>query len=304
MLEDRVVYLNGDFIAWDRATVHMMSHSFGRASAIFEILSLHDTARGPMIFRLDRHIDRLFTTAGLLDMELPMSGEAFQEAVRDTVTRNGIRRGFIKIVAFYSQIVLDIFPPRKPLDVAVFAVDPAQDLGGLRFPFEKGTAACTSGWRKLDPQTVPIEAKVAANYLNGMIARLEARDRGCDHVVMLDTQGFLAEGATESVFLVKGGRLMTPSTGTVLKSITRSSVLRMAEVIGVETLEGRLPPELLLEAEEIFFSGTPMKVLAVRKIDDREIPDAPGPLTRRLYALMEEILADRDPRFKEWLFPV
>ena len=303
MLEDRIVYMNGEFVVWGQATVHIMSHSFGRGSAIFEVLSLHETEAGSAVFRLEEHIDRLFKTAGLLEMELPLGSKGFQEAVLETVKRNGITQGFIKIICFYPQIAFEILPPQKRLDVSIFAVDPARDIGGLRFPFDQGATACVSKWRKLDPSTVPVEAKAAANYLNGMVARLEARRRGFDQVIMLDTQGFIAEGGTESVFLVKGETLMTPALGTILESISRKSVLEGAGRLGIKTLEARLQPELLYEAEEIFFSGTPIKVLGVKRVEDRDL-SAPGPVTKKLSALMTDIVSGRDERFKDWLFPV
>jgi len=304
MLEDRIVFLNGDFVAWNQATVHIMSHSFGRGSAIFEVLSLHETNADPAIFRLDKHIERLFKTAKLLNMELPISKETLHEAVMATVKRNGISKGFIKIIGFYPQIAFEIIPPQKKLDISVFVVDPAQDFGGLDFPTKRGTTVCISRWRKLDPQSVPIEAKVAANYLNGMMARSEAKMRGFENGIMLDTQGFIAEGGTESIFLVKDGRLMTPSLGTVLDSITRNSLLQAAKAIGIESLEGRLPSELLFEANEIFLSGTPFKVLPVKRIEDRVIEGTPGPFTKKLSALLDEIIAGRDERFRHWFFHV
>lgn len=304
MLEERVVFLNGQFIPWKEANVHMMSHSFGRGSAIFEVMSLHQTDAGPAVFRLDEHIHRLFRTAQLLNMEIPLTSEAFHKAVLETVRKNGVKQGFIKIICFYPQIAFEILPPQKVLDTAIFVVDPAQDLGGLRFPFEKGATACISKWRKLDPETVPVEAKAAANYLNGMLARAEARERGFDQVIMLDTQGFIAEGGTESVFLVQEGRLMTPALGTVLASISRKAILEIAPVLGVEAIESRLRPERFYEADEVFFSGTPMKVLPVRRIEERAIEETPGPLTRKLLDLMTEIVSGRDQRFKSWLFPV
>ncbi|MBW2249842.1 MAG: branched-chain-amino-acid transaminase [Deltaproteobacteria bacterium] len=304
MLEDRIVFLNGDFVAWNQATVHIMSHSFGRGSAIFEVLSLHETNADPAIFRLDKHIERLFKTAKLLNMELPISKETLHEAVMATVKRNDISKGFIKIIGFYPQIAFEIIPPQKKLDISVFVVDPAQDFGGLDFPTKRGTTVCISRWRKLDPQSVPIEAKVAANYLNGMMARSEAKMRGFENGIMLDTQGFIAEGGTESIFLVKDGRLMTPSLGTVLDSITRNSLLQAAKAIGIESLEGRLPSELLFEANEIFLSGTPFKVLPVKRIEDRVIEGTPGPFTRKLSALLDEIIAGRDERFRHWFFHV
>jgi branched-chain amino acid aminotransferase len=268
------------------------------------VLSLHETGENPVIFRLDEHIARLFRTAELLNMEIPISSEAFSEAVTVTVKRNAISEGIIKIICFYPQIDFEILPSRTELDISIFVVDPAEDLEGLDFSFEQGTTLCISKWRKLDPQTVPIEAKVAANYLNGIMARSEAKKRGFNDVIMLDTQGYIAEGGTESVFLIKDNKLMTSSQGTVLKSITRKSVLQIAKIIGIETIEGRILPELLYQADEIFMSCTPSKILPVRQIEDRKLTETPGPITRKLSALMKKIIAGQDERFKDWLFPV
>jgi branched-chain amino acid aminotransferase len=304
MLEERIVYLDGDFVAWDEARVHLMCHSLGRGSAIFEVLSFHNTERGTAVFRLDEHIDRLFRTAGLLDMDLSLSKEAFHGSVLETVRRNNLKQGLIKIICYFSQIAFDIFPPEKTLNASIFAVDPSQDLKGMRFPVETGTTAYISKWRKLDPETVPVEAKAAAHYLNGMMAKKEARKLGFETAVLLDTQGFIAEGGTESIFLVKDGRLLTPSLGTVLQGISRKSVLDLSGVLGIESMQGRLAPDLFFTADEIFFSGTPNKVLPVRQINSRVLDRVPGPITRKLFDTMERIVAGHDDRFKAWLFPV
>jgi branched-chain amino acid aminotransferase len=304
MIEDRMVYLKGEFVPWENANVHIMSHSFGRGSAIFEVISLHKTASGPAIFRLEAHVDRLFKSAEFLDMELPLSKEALCEAVAETVKRNGLEQGVIKLICFYPEFAFEILPPQKELSISIFAIDPDQDLGGFGNPFETGTTAYLSSWRKLDPRTVPVEAKAAANYLNGMVARAEAKKNGFEHAIMLDTEGFIAEGGTESVFLVKDNCLMTAATGTVLKSITRISILEAAREIGVECIEGQLKPELLFEAQEIFVSCTPFKVVPVKQINDRKLDNAPGPLTRKINELLETIAKGEDDRFKAWLFPV
>ncbi len=304
MIKDRIVYINGEYVPWEKATVHIMSHSFGRGSAIFEVISLHATASGPAIFRLQAHIERLFRSAELLDMELPLAKEDLYQAVAGTVKRNGLQKGFIKMICFYPEFSVEILPPQSQLTVSVFAIDPEQDLGGIGLPFEEGTTLFISNWRKLDPLTVPIEAKASANYLNGMVARLEAKKNGFENAVMLDTQGFIAEGGTESAFLVKDNRLMTPATGTVLKSITRRSILEAAKTVGIDCFEGQLKPELLFEAEEIFLSCTPFKVLPVRQINDSLMENAPGPLTRKIADLLDDIGSGNDDRFKDWLYPV
>ena len=303
MLEDRIIYLKGAFVGWDQATVHMMSHSFSRGSAIFEVISFHETANGPAVLRLDENITRLFRTAQLLDMELPISRDELHEAVLNTVKRNALRQGIIKIIGFYPQISFLINVPQKRLDISIFVVDPGQDLGGPLHS-NQDTTVCVSKWRKLDPQTVPVEAKAAANYLNGLMANAEAGQRGFGNAIMLDSQGFIAEGGTESIFLVKDGRLMTPILGTILQSITRKSILQAADVIGIDSFEGRLHPELLYEAEEVFLSNTGAKVLPIKQIEDRVVEGTPGPITRKLSDLMDKIITGQDERFKNWLFPV
>ncbi|MCU0561143.1 MAG: aminotransferase class IV [Desulfobacterales bacterium] len=305
MLDERQVWINGDFVPWNQATVHMMCHSFARGSTIFEVISFYATAAGgPAVFRLHEHIARLERSAAHLAMELPGDHEALCRAVAETVHRNRLAQGTVKLVGYYPQVALDIQPPQKRLDVAVFALDPSRDLAGLEFSFERGTTAGIARWRKLDPQSVPIEAKAAANYLNGMVAKLDVQKRGFEDAILLDTQGFIAEGATESVFLVKEGRLLTPSLGTVLDSITRRSILQVARHLGIETFEGRLRPELLFAAQEIFFANTPFKVIPVRRIEERAMPAVPGPVQLKLAGFLGRVARGEEEAFKEWLYPV
>lgn len=304
MLQNRIVYLNGDFLPWEQATVHMLSHSFSRGSAIFEVLSFHETDAGPAIFRLDRHIDRLFKSAEFLDMDLPLSREELTEIVSKTVRQNGLREGEIKIMGYWPQITFGLLPPRKGIDIAVFAVSREEYLNGPEIPARHGVSLCISRWSKLDPRTVPVEAKAAANYLNGMMAAGDARSRGFDMGVMLDTQGFVAEGATDSIFLVKDGRLMTPSEGTILKSITRMSIIQAAKILDIECLEARLSPDRLLKADEVFLSCTPVKIMPARQLEERRFSPVPGPLTLAVSKLLGDIVAGRDKRFRSWLFPI
>jgi len=304
MLNDRIVYLNGKFVEWEKAQVHVMSHGFSRGSAIFEVMSFHETEKGTAIFRLDQHIDRLFRTAELLSMELPLSKEALHKAVLATVKTNNLNAGMVKLICYYHDVVFEILCSQKTLDVCVVAIDPVLDLGGLSLATSEGLSACICKWRKLHPETVPIEAKVAANYLNGMMARLECKQRGFDMGVMLDTEGFVAEGSLESVFFVKDGILTTSALGTVLQGITRKSLLEAAELVNIKTAEKRVKPETLMKADEILFSCAPQKIAPVKRIESRVIHDVPGPVTKKLITLFDEICSGRNPRFKNWLFPV
>jgi branched-chain amino acid aminotransferase len=302
MMKDRVVYLDGEYRSWDEANVHIMSHSFGRGSAIFEVIGFHKTEVGPAVFRLDEHVSRFRKSALLLEMEPPLKDEELHEAILQTVKRSGLDCGFIKVFGFYPEISFKILPLQKSFQVAIFVFSHDEALGERQVSANEGVTACVSQWRRLDPETVPVEAKVAANYVNGIVARMESRKRGYDYAVQLDTQGFIAEGGTESLFLVRDGGLLTPSLGTVLHSITRKSLLEIAEAMGIKTFTGRLSERLLDEADEIFFSSTSAKLLPVRQIETRILSAVPGPLTRKLSSRMDVITTGRDERFKGWLF--
>ncbi|HOG18132.1 MAG: Branched-chain-amino-acid aminotransferase [Syntrophaceae bacterium PtaU1.Bin231] len=302
MKEERLVYHNGRFVAWDKATVHIMSHSFGRGSAIFEVIGFHSNPGGRFVFRLDDHVRRLFRTAELLGMRLPEGRRDIRNAILATVRRNPGREGHIKIVAYYPQVSFDVLPPRAKLDLSIFVL-PSQGVREIVLR-RRGVSACVSKWNRLDPRTVPIEAKAAGQYLNGMLARRDVRGKGYDYAILLDTQGFVAEGSTESVFVVRNGCLMTACLGTVLDSITRKSLLELADAEGIATFEGRIPVSLLDEAEEIFFSSTPIKLLPVRRCGQRVMAGVPGPLTKRLMACVEEILRGNDRRFTSWMVAV
>lgn len=304
MLKDRKVLVNGRFIEWEQATVHLMSHSFGRGSSIFEVLSLHATANGSMVFRLDQHIERFFRSAAHLSMKLALSESELAKAVMRTVRENRIRSGFIKIIGYYGEPAFGILPPDAALDLAILAVDPQSDLDAMSFQTQDSAKACISSWQKLSPTTIPVEAKAAANYLNGMLARLEAKTRGFDHAILLDTQGFVAEGSTESVFVVHHGILLAPALGTILDSITRRSILNIAQQDGLKVEQKRLARRLLFEAEEIFLAGTPNKVLPVRQLEERRLEPVPGPVTRRISSLMNAISAGDLPQYRDWLFAV
>jgi branched-chain amino acid aminotransferase len=303
MLSEREVYFNGEFRPWNEANVHIMSHSFGRGSEIFEVIGFHETPAGPAVFRLDEYIARFWKSAELLEMELPLSQEALQAAILQLVKRSGLKSGFLKMHGFYPDISFNVLPPQKRIQVAV-CVFSAEEMFGARKDIARiGVTAFVSHWRRLDPQTIPIEAKVAGNYVNGMVARMESRAKGFDYAVLLDTQGFIAEGGTEALFLVREGRLMAPVLGTVLKSITRKTILEVAGAMGIETFIGQLRPELLDEAEELFFSGTATKVIPVRQVGDRILSGIPGPVTGRLAERMAEITSGNDAQFRHWLFP-
>jgi len=304
MPENRIVYLDGAFVAMGEAKLPILSHSVGRGSAIFDVLAFGETTKGRAIFRLDEHVARFLRSALALEMTLPLSVAELHEAIKETVRRNTLQVGAIKIIGFYPEPSFSLLPPQKPLHLAIFVLDPDGDFGEKPLAENECVTAFVSRWRRLDPRTVPIEAKAAANYLNGLVARTEAKNLGFAYAIMLDLEGNIAEGGTESIFLVREGRLLTPNIGHILQGITRKSILAAAKAMGIETFAGALQEGLLNEADEIFFSGTVHRVLPVSRVGERLLPSAPGPITRMLAARMQAIASGRDPSFQDWLFPV
>jgi len=300
LAQERKVWRNGKLIPWEEATVHIMSHSLARGSAIFEFLAIYSTPAGPAAFRLPEHCDRLFRSAELLGMELIQSKEEIIEGVVETVKANQVEKGFVKIVGLYGEETFSISVSDPRPDLSIFAISEED----YRKDSPPAISACLSRWRKLHPETVPIEAKVAANYLNGMLARQDAQRRGFDLGVMLDTMGFLAEGSVESVFIVKDGVVMTPPLGLVLSSISRRSILEAGPFKGIKVAERPIRKEEILTADEIFISSTSRRVWPVYRIEDRSMGEVPGPVSSKLSAIMDSILAGRDEQFRHWLYPI
>ena len=300
MNSDLRVWLNGEMIQRRDATVPILSHGFSRGSAIFDVLGVHPGPNGPMAFRLDDHLARLMKSAELLGMELAYSTEEIIDAIIATVKANGLGRGIIKILAYWGDEVITNLVLDARLDVAIFAIPESEELV---LDKQHSISACVARWRKLHPETVPVGAKACANYLNGYLARKDAVSRGFDIGILLGTDGFLAEGSTESVFIVKDGVLMTPPVGRILSSITRLSVLEAAPEIGIPVVERPITADEISTADEIFTVHTGTKVEAVARFEDRQL-EAPGPITDRVMKLINDIMQFKDERFMNWFQPL
>ncbi len=301
MFEDLKVWMNGKMVPWNEANVHVLSHGFSRGSAIFEVFGIHPGPSGPVAFRMDRHLERLFRSAELLGMEMAYDEKQLTQAVVQSVAANRISRGLIKLMAFYGEQAVISLIPNSKLDVAVCGIPAFEDLGlDQAAPID----ICFSTYRKLHPATAPVEAKACANYLSGMLARKDAKNRGFDVGILLTLEGFVAEGSVESIFLVKDGVLKTPKPGNILRSVTRLSILEAAPAAGIKVCEEQITPEQLMDADEVFVCHTGAKMIPVKRIENRVLGEVPGPVTKTLRRLMDDICNSRDNRFTSWLQPV
>jgi branched-chain amino acid aminotransferase len=300
MSDERKVWLNGELIPWENATVPLLSHGFSRGSAIFEVFGTHVSPNGVVAFRMDEHLIRLERSARLLGMEMRYSSDALIEAVAETVKANNMGRGLIKMIAYWGeeaiiQLVLD-----SKLDVAIFAIPESED-----FVLDEAVpiSACISKWRKIHPETVPVGAKACSNYLNGYLARKDAITRGFDLGILLGTDGFLAEGSIESVFIVKDGVVKTPPLGRILSGITRLSIIQASKIADIPLSEEIISRDDLMAADEVFTTHSGIKVSPVARLEDKTL-EAPGPVTKQAMELMDNITNFRDDRFEEWFQPM
>ncbi|MBI5578760.1 MAG: aminotransferase class IV [Deltaproteobacteria bacterium] len=296
MYEHLKVWMNGKLVPWRDATVPLLSHGFSRGSAIFEVFGTHRSPRGTVAFRMDEHLKRLMKSADLLGMQIGYSGQHIVDAVAETIRANKLGRGLVKILAYWGEEAIIQLVLESKLDVSIFAIPSSEELG-----LDNATpiSACISNWRKLHPETVPVEAKACANYLNSYLARRDASLRGFDVGLLLGTDGFLSEGSIESVFLVKNGVLITPPLGRILSSITRMSILQAAQSIGIPSLEKAVRIEDVFSADEIFVCHTGIKILPIARFENRSL-EAPGPVTHKLMKLMERIFSFSEDKFKDW----
>jgi branched-chain amino acid aminotransferase len=292
------VWRNGEFIAWDQATVHVLSHAFSRASAIFDVFQVYETADGPAAFRIDDHMDRLFYSAKLLGMNLAYSKEQIKQAALETVRESRIRQGLVKIMAYWSEEAILKLVPDAELDLDIFSIPEAESQGSL---YRHPVKACISKWRKIPPECLPVKAKACAHYLNGMLARADAQRQGFDIGILLDIRGFVAECSIETLFMVQNNVLVTPNLGWILKGISRQTIIELARDDGVEVDERPIAKEELFTADEIFTSCTPSKVQSVGQIDNHIIKGTPGPFSVKISELCEDVVKGKNSKFKKWL---
>ena len=307
---DRRIWIDGELRPWSEATVHVLSHAIQRGSLVFDYMSVHETARGPAIFRLPEHVERFLQSCRLMGLPLEQSARQIAEAIRVAVAANPGARA-VKVSAYFASVEIDVVPVDDHVTVAIAAYDPKTDIAErlpkaspprpahLKLWIEKQTAN-----RRED--IVSPQAKVSANYASPMTAKRRAREQGYDEIVLVDEDGHLAEGPTTNLFVVDAaGDLLTPPSAKVLHGVTRSSVIELAKAEGIAFREVPLRPEALLAAGEAFLTGTTAGVWPVASVDGRALGrPCPGPVSSALRDRFQRVSSGEDPEFEHWLTPV
>lgn len=299
------IWFNGKLIPWNDARVHVMTHALHYGSSVFEGIRVYQTPDGPRVFRLAAHTRRMFDSARIHRIEIPWTADVINDACRAVVTQNNLASAYIRPIAFrgYGEVGLAP-PPGHPVDVAVAAWEWGAYLGADAL--EKGVDVCISSWQRAAPNTIPTLAKAGGNYLSSTLISLEARERGFAEGIALSTNGTVSEGAGENLFLIRDGKIITPSTtDSVLQGITRDAVMTLAQDLGIPIREQGIPREMLYVADEIFLTGTAAEITPVRSVDRITIGSGVrGPVTTALQNAFFGLFNGRTADKWGWLEPL
>lgn len=297
---DGLIWYDGKLVPWRDANTHVLTHSLHYGLAVFEGMRAYDTVKGTAIFRLPEHIERMYNSAHIYMMKIPYSREELVEASKEVVRANKLASCYIRPIAFYGSEKMGVSPKGASVHVAIAAWPWGAYLGadGL----EKGIRVKTSSYARHHVNVTMARAKFAATYANSILANLEATQDGYDEALLLDVDGFVAEGAGENLFVVKNGRIYEPELTSALIGITRDTVIRLAGDIGVQVTSKRLTRDDIYIADEAFFTGTAAEVTPIRELDNRVIgAGARGPLTARLQSMFFDVVNARSDKHLDWL---
>lgn len=300
---DGWIWYDGKLVPWREATTHVLTHSLHYGLAVFEGVRCYKTADGPAIFRLHEHTERLFNSARIFMMKIPFTPEQISEAQRETVRANKLDACYLRPIVFYGSEKMGVSPKGALVHVAIAAWPWGAYLGeeGL----QKGIRVKTSSYARHHINVSMVRSKTAGHYVNSILASLEATEHGYDEALLLDTNGFVAEGAGENLFIVRDGQVFEPEMVSGLIGITRRSVIEIARDLGYEVRAMPMTRDDVYLADEAFFTGTAAEVTPIRELDGRPIgKGVRGPITEKIQSAFFDVVNGRAPKYRHWLTKV
>jgi branched-chain amino acid aminotransferase len=296
-----LIWQNGELVAWEDAKIHVLTHGLHYGTGVFEGERAYETTQGTAIFRHRDHLERLFKSAELYYMPIPYTLEELRAATHELIAANELRECYVRPIAFRGYGQMGLYPLDCSVEVVIAAWQWPAYLGeeGKR----DGVRAKVASWRRIPHESLIPHAKASGQYLNSVLAKVEASKAGYQEAILLDAQGFVSEGSGENVYVVREGVILTPpQTAGILDGISRKSVIQIARDEGYEVVERNLARAELYLADEVFLSGTAAELVPVREIDDHQIGGGrPGPVTREIQRVFDDALHGRDPRYVDWL---
>jgi len=295
------IWMNGEIIDWKDAKIHVMSHALHYGTGIFEGVRCYNTERGPAIFRLDAHLRRFFDSANIYQISLPYTREEIKKAVIDIILENGFKDCYIRPIAFFGYNSLGVFPNACPIEVVIGVWPWGAYLG--EDALNNGIKIMISNWTKYHSSMLPTVAKGCGSYLNSYLCVLEARNKGFEEGIMLDSAGDVSEGSGENVFIIRGGVIYTndPSS-SILLGITRGAALKIAEDLGYKVMIRKLSRGEFFVSDEVFFTGTAAEITPIVEVDHRPVGNGKkGPITTAIQERFFEIIQGKRPEYDNWL---
>lgn len=304
MEQSEFIWMNGEFVPWEDAQVHVLTHALHYGTSVFEGVRCYDTEIGPAIFRHQDHVDRLFRSAQAYFMDIPFTPEQIRTATLDLISRNKLSSCYIRPIAYRGYGSMGLFPLTIDVDLTIAVWEWGLYLG--EEGKTNGIRAKISSWRRISPETLIPYAKAGGQYLNSILAKVEAHNAGYDEALLLDHVGNVCEGTGENIFVVRDGVISTPPmSSSILEGISRDSIIKIASDMGHEVVIREIAADELPIADEIFLTGTAAEMVPVRELDDRPVGTGkPGEITKALLAVYEDALYGRDERYRDWLDPV
>ncbi len=298
------IWFNGQFVLWDEAKIHVLSHVLHYGSSAFEGIRAYQTPQGPAVLGLPQHVKRLFNTCKIINMPIPFSREEVSQAIIETVARNKHNACYIRPLVFRGYNVLGVDPQNCPVEFIIATWEWGAYLGVEAI--EKGVDVAVSSWRRMAPDTHPAMAKTGGNYVNSQMVVMEAKRHGYVEGIVLDVQGYVSEGSGENIFIIVDGIIYTPPVGnSILTGITRGFAMTLAEEKGYKVVEQQIPREMLYIADELFFTGTAAEITPIRSVDGITIGSGErGPITHQIQSEFFAIITGEIFDRHGWLTPV
>jgi len=295
------IWMDGKFIPWDSAQVHVTTHCLHYGTGVFEGVRSYETPDGTAVFRLDTHLKRFFNSASLYEMEIPYSPDTLHKAVVELVGRNKIGNGYIRPLAFFGAHSMSVWPKGCPVSVTLIAFPRGEYLG--KDGIERGVRVMFSSTRRFHSSMIPTAGKACGQYINSVRAVQEAFRKGYDEAILLNSDGNVAEGSGENLFIVKNGTVITnDGDASILMGITRDAILTIARDLGYPVEVRTMKPEEVLNADEVFFSGTAVEVTPIREVDTTVIGSGRrGPITEKIQTMFFDTVHGKVPKYKSWL---
>ncbi|MBF0330231.1 MAG: branched-chain amino acid transaminase [Nitrospirae bacterium] len=294
------IWMDGKLVNWDDAKIHVLTHTLHYGLGAFEGIRCYNAKKGPAVFRLDEHVERLFNSAKIFLLDIPYTKAEIKKAILDTIKANKLKECYIRPLVYIGYGAMGIYPKGNPINVVIAVWPWGAYLGDEAL--EKGIKIKTSSFIRNHVNSQMSRGKICGYYVNSQIAKKEAITGGYDEALLLDAEGYVSEGSGENIFIVRNGQLKTTPLTSILEGITRDSIMKIAEDLGIGTVEQRFTRDELYISDEAFFTGTAAEITPIRELDGRKIGEGKaGAITKKIQSIFFDAVKGKNKKYEKWL---